>query len=64
MGTKTIKKILDINITNDLIIVTHTDINELKEFLINKKYLITLEKNIFDSRKYTIIYAKTAKNTS
>lgn len=56
MGTKTIKKILDRKITNDLIIVTHTDLEELKKFLTNKNYTIVLEKDIFDKRKYTIIY--------
>ncbi len=61
MGTRSIKKILDKEIKNDLIIVSHTDIDELKLFLKNKKYEITLEKDIFDKRKYTIIYAKARK---
>ncbi len=61
MGTITIKKILNKDITNDLIVVTHTDVDELKSFLKNKNYEITLEKNIFDKRKYTIIYAKAKK---
>ena len=64
MGTKTIKNILNLQLTNDLIIVTHTDINELKEFLINKNYNIDLEKDIFDKRKYTILYFKYQKTTS
>ena len=58
MGTKTIKKILDFEIKNDLLLVSHTKIDELKEFLINKNYQITIEKEIFDRKKYTIIYAK------
>lgn len=61
MGTKTIKKILNRNIENDLIIVTHTNIEELKEFLKSKKYEIALEKKIFDKKKYTIICAKRVK---
>ena len=59
MGTKSIKKILDIDLKNDLIIVTHTDTNELKQFLKYKNYDITLEKEIYDKHKYTIICAKT-----
>ena len=42
MGTKKIKKILDKDISNTLIISTHTDLDELKEFLKNKKYKILL----------------------
>lgn len=61
MGTKTIKKILNIDIQNDLLLVSHTKIDELKEFLINKKYQIITEKEIFDKKKYTIIYAKSKK---
>ena len=57
MGTKTIKKILDFDLSNTLIISTHTDLDELKEFLNMKKYKIILEKNIFDKRNYTIIKA-------
>lgn len=57
MGTRTIKKILSKDIDNDLIIVTHTDIDELKEFLDIKNYRIILEKKIFDRRYYTIIKA-------
>ena len=57
MGTRTIKKILERDLDNDLIIVTHTDIDELKDFLSNKNYNIVLEKKIFDRRDYTIIKA-------
>ncbi len=57
MGTKTIKKILDIKLDNDLIIMSHTNINELKEFLASKSYNIVLEKEVFDKRYYTIIKA-------
>ncbi|MBR3199039.1 MAG: tRNA (adenine(22)-N(1))-methyltransferase TrmK [Bacilli bacterium] len=62
MGTQKIKKILDIDLKNDLLIVSHTKIDELKEFLLNKKYTITIEKEIFDRKKYTIIYAKNNQN--
>lgn len=59
MGTRLIKKILDIDIKNDLIILTHTNLEELKEFLNSKNYQIIIEKEIFDKRNYNIIYAKT-----
>ena len=57
MGTKTIKKILDRNINNDLLIVSHTSIDELKCFLSDIGYNIVLEKKIFDRRNYVIIKA-------
>lgn len=57
MGTKTIKKILDRKLNNDLIIMSHTNILELKKFLISKNYNIVLEKDIFDKYNYTIIKA-------
>lgn len=57
MGTKTIKKILDIDLSNTLIISTHTDVDELKEFLHKKNYKIIIEKEIYDRRKYKIIKA-------
>lgn len=59
MGTRLIKKILDRDIKNDLIISSHTNIDELKEFLENKKYNIINEKKIIEKKEYTIIYAKT-----
>lgn len=58
VGTRTIKKILDRKISNDLIIVSHTDIDELEKFLIEKKYQIVLKKEIYDRRYYKIIKAK------
>ena len=58
MGTRLIKKILEIEIKNDLIISSHTNIEELKEFLINKNYKIIKEKKITEKKEYTIIYAK------
>lgn len=58
MGTKNIIKILNINLTNDLIIGSHTKINDLKDFLLTKNYYIDKEIEVFDKRNYTIIYAK------
>lgn len=58
MGTKKVTKILDRNIKNDLIISSHTKINDLKEFLKTKNYQIIKEINIEDKKIYTIIYAK------
>ena len=40
LGTSSIKKILNRKITNDLIISSQTDIQELKEFIESKKYFI------------------------
>lgn len=57
MGTRTIKKILNSDLSNTLIISTHTNLDELKIFLKEKNYNIILEKNIFDGRNYTIIKA-------
>lgn len=59
MGTRLIKKILNKDINNDLIISSHTNIEELKEFLISKKYKIIKEIKIKEKKEYTIIYAKT-----
>lgn len=57
MGTRNIKKILDFELDNDLILMSHTNILELKEFLKDKKYKIILEKTILDKHEYTIIKA-------
>ena len=59
MGTRLIKKILKKEIKNDLIISSHTNIEELKEFLMNKNYNIINEIKIKEKKEYTIIYAKT-----
>lgn len=59
MGTRLIKKILDRKINNDLIISSHTNIDELKAFLMKKKYKIIKEEKVFEKKEYTIIYAKT-----
>lgn len=61
MGTRLIKKILKNDITNDLIISSHTNIKELKEFLKEKKYQIIKEKKVIEKKEYNIIYAKTVK---
>ena len=57
MGTRTIKKILDFDLSNTLILSTHTDLVELKKFLICKNYNISLEKRVYDERYYTILKA-------
>lgn len=58
MGTRLIKKILEKDIKNDLIISSHTNIEELKEFLTIKNYKIIKEKKVVEKKEYTIIYAK------
>ena len=58
MGTKNIIKILNFDIHNDLIISSHTNIEDLKEFLLNKNYKIEKEISVNDKKDYTIIYAK------
>ena len=58
MGTRNIIKILNFNITNDLILSSHTNIDELKEFLKSKKYYIEKEVIIEDGKTYNIICAK------
>ena len=61
MGTRLIKKILNKDIKNDLIISSHTNIEELKEFLANKKYKIINEIKIKEKKEYIILHAKTVK---
>lgn len=61
MGTRLIKKILNREIKNELIISSHTNIEELKEFLIQKNYKIIKEKKVIEKKEYTIIQAKTVK---
>ncbi|MBR2588289.1 MAG: SAM-dependent methyltransferase [Bacilli bacterium] len=58
MGTRLIKKILNRKITNDLIILSHTNIEELREFLKEINYKIIEEKAVREKKEYTIIYAK------
>ena len=58
MGTHSIIKILNMDITNDLILSSHTNIDLLKEFLKTKNYYIYKEVFIEDGKTYNIIYAK------
>ena len=58
MGTKNMIDILNFNLENDLILSSHTNIDNLKEFLKSKQYYIYKEVNIKDGKTYNIIYAK------
>lgn len=58
MGTKNIMKILDFDIKNDLILSSHTNIEDLKNFLKEKKYYIYKEVIVDEYKKYDIIYAR------
>ena len=58
MGTRNIIKILNFDIINDLILSSHTNIYDLKEFLKEKEYYIYKELIIEDGKTYNIIYAK------
>lgn len=61
MGTRLIKKILNRKITNDLIILSHTNIDELKQFLEEINYKIVNEIEIKEKKEYKIIHAKTTE---
>ena len=58
MGTRNIIKILNFDLTNDLILSSHTNIDDLKNFLDKKGYYIYKELIIEDGKTYNIIYAK------
>lgn len=58
MGTRNIIKILNFDITNDLILSSHTNIDDLKDFLKSKNYYIDKEVIIEDGKTYDIICAK------
>ena len=58
MGTRNIIQILNFDITNDLILSSHTNIDELKEFLQSKNYYIYKDIIIDDRKTYNILYAK------
>ncbi len=58
MGTRNIIKILNFDIKNDLILSSHTNIDDLKTFLKDKNYSIYKEVIIEDGKTYDIIYAK------
>lgn len=61
MGTRNIIKILNFDITNDLILSSHTNIDDLKQFLKEKNYYIYKEVIIEDGKTYDVIYAKYQK---
>lgn len=58
MGTQNILKILDKNLTNDLIISTNNDVKTLKKELDKKFYYIHEEKIVEEHKIYNIIYFK------
>ena len=58
MGTKNMIDILNFNLENDLILSSHTNIDDLKKFLKSKQYYIHKEVNIKERKTYNIIYAK------
>ncbi|MCI9585912.1 MAG: SAM-dependent methyltransferase [Bacilli bacterium] len=61
MGAHTILKILNKNITNDLIISAHTDIPLLRKEIQKKGYYIENEKVIHEKHYYVITYYKYGK---
>lgn len=56
MGAHTIMKILDRNITNDIIVSAHTNIPELRKYMYKKGYHIKNEVAIKDKYYYIISY--------
>ena len=58
MGTRNIMKILNFDLKNDLILSSHTNIDDLKEFLKNKGYYIYKEVIIEEYKTYDVIYAR------
>ena len=58
MGTRNIMKILNFDLKNDLILSSHTNIEDLKNFLKNKKYYIYKEVIVEEYKTYDVIYAK------
>ena len=58
MGTKNMIDILNFNLENDLILSSHTNIDDLKKFLKSKQYYIHKEVNTKERKTYNIIYAK------
>lgn len=57
MGTRNIIKILDREMDNDLILSSHTNIEDLKQFLKEKNYYIEKEVILDEKKTYTILYA-------
>lgn len=58
MGTRNIMKILNFDLKNNLILSSHTNIDDLKEFLKNKGYYIYKEVIIEEYKTYDVIYAR------
>ncbi len=58
MGTRNIMKILNFDLKNDLILSSHTNIDDLKEFFKNKGYYIYKEVIIEEYKTYDVIYAR------
>ena len=58
MGTRNIIKILNFDLTNNLILSSHTNIDDLKNFLDKKGYYILSESEQRTKWNYNIIYAK------
>ena len=62
MGAHTISKILNISLTNDLIISSNNNIPWLRKKLYKKGYYIYKETFVFDKHYYVITYYKYGKN--
>lgn len=54
MGTATIQKIIDINVTNDIIIQSNNDHTNLREYFYNIGYSLKDEEVVYDKNKYYI----------
>jgi len=56
MGTKTILKILNKNINNDLVISTNNDIEALIDYLAFLNYQLKCQLKVIEHKKYEVIY--------
>ena len=61
MGAHTIKGILSKNITNDIIIGSHTDVPSIRRFMYKKGYHIKKEIAIYEKHYYVITYYEYGK---
>ncbi len=61
MGTNTIINILNKEITNDIIISSHTNNEILKKFMEEKNYYVYKEVALFEKHNYIITYYKIKK---
>lgn len=62
MGTETIKKILSINICNEIIVSSNNKLEELRRFIVSKGYYISDEVFVLENNKpYIIIKFKPGK---